>query len=95
MIGKIYILEYLDDKIISRNARFFLQRLEQAKEDKKKRQLTAQLTETIEDGIIEELTDMFQKKYNDTLESNFAVITATGDDEQSYKTWKSRMYSIS
>lgn len=40
--------------------------------------------------MVDELTEMFEKKYLDHMETNFSLMNATGDDELSFKAWQSR-----
>lgn len=80
---------FLDDKQISNNARYFLQRFAQAKADKLTRKLSKQNRQSTENEIVEELTEMFEKKYLDHMETNFSLMNASDDDELSFKAWQS------
>lgn len=83
----------LDDKQISNNARHFLQRLEQVKAEKTARGLSTQNTQATEDELVDELTEIFEKRFLDHMESNFSV-GSVSYDELSFKAWQSRRSSI-
>lgn len=47
------------------------------------------MVESTENQIIDELTEMFEKKYLDQMDSSYSVMSASGDDELSFKAWQS------
>lgn len=59
------------------------------KAGKKARKLCTQDTQATEDELVDELTEIFEKKYLDHMESNYSVMTAAGYDELSFKAWQS------
>lgn len=77
----------LDDKYISQNVRIFLKCLEQMKMEKTAR--TQVPEETTEKELIDELTEMFEKKYLNHMDSSYSVMSASGDDELCFKAWQS------
>lgn len=80
--------------MILNNVRSFLKRFEQAKAEKSAREIATsiQTIQPNEDEIIDELTDIFQKKYLDNVDMNFAVMSASCDDDLSFKAWQTCEY---